>query len=349
MIRLKRRIAFIAAAVLMTASCAYGGEKKKNPDQEPESVSFFAMDTYMTVKVSGGDMDKALAAAQNRTLELEELWSVTDGNSEIYKLNRSEGEPMEVSEETAELLDFALDMWEKTDGALDVTMYPLVLEWGFTSGEYKVPPQERIEELLENTGAGKIKLENRTVTLPEGMSVDLGSVGKGRAGDCIIEILRENGVTSAMLDLGGNVQLLGAKPDGSLWRVGVRDPFGTGTFGILSLKDKAVITSGGYERFFVEDGITYWHILDPKTGGPARSGLASVTIVGDEGRLCDALSTSIFVMGLEKGEGLWRSREDFDFIAVTDQGEIYITEGIENSFSLSSGYSGEAKVSVIKR
>ncbi|MCM1061641.1 MAG: FAD:protein FMN transferase, partial [Eubacterium sp.] len=146
-------------------------------------------------------------------------------------------------------------------------------------------------------------------------------------------------ISSALLDLGGNIQTIGKKSDGSDWKLGLRSPFDEETFAILEASDCAVITSGGYERYFVgDDGETYWHILDPKTGKPAQNGLVSATIVGKEGRLCDALSTSIFVMGLDKAENLWRQHDDFEMVLVTENGEIYITEGIEEKFSLSAMY-----------
>jgi thiamine biosynthesis lipoprotein len=166
------------------------------------------------------------------------------------------------------------------------------------------------------------------------MEIDLGSVAKGYTGDRVIELLRENGVTSALLNLGGNVQALGTKPDGSPWRVAVQDPSGDGCLGVLEIDDQAVITSGGYERYFVEDGVTYWHIIDPADGAPARSGLISVTIVGDSGLLCDGLSTSLFVMGLEDAAQFWRENGGFEAVFVTESGQILITEGLQERFSL---------------
>ena len=194
-----------------------------------------------------------------------------------------------------------------------------------------------------------MKLDGNTVTIPENMQIDLGAVGKGYTGDLITEILQENDITSALLDLGGNIQTIGTKPYGTQWKLGLRSPFDEGSFATLNVTDCAVITSGGYERYFIgEDGETYWHILDPATGKPAHSGLISVTIVGEEGRLCDAFSTSLFVMGREKAENLWREREDFEMVLVTDDGKIYLTEGLENQFTLNEMY-GNLQVEVIHR
>ena len=181
------------------------------------------------------------------------------------------------------------------------------------------------------------------------MQIDLGAVGKGYTGDLITEVLKENGIESALLDLGGNIQTIGTKPDGTEWKLGLRSPFDEGSFATLEVSDCAVITSGGYERYFVgDDGETYWHILDSETGKPAHSGLVSVTIVGKDGRLCDALSTSLFVVGLDDATEHWKQRDDFEMVLVTDDGKIYLTEGLEESFSLNQVY-GDLQVEVIRR
>lgn len=225
----------------------------------------------------------------------------------------------------------------------------LMTEWGFTTGNFKIPTDEQISELLKNTGYEKIDLNENNVTVPTNMQIDLGAVGKGYTGDLIVDILQENGVKSALLDLGGNIQTIGTKPDGTDWKLGLRSPFDEGSFATLEVSDCAVITSGGYERYFVgDDGERYWHILDPKTGKPAHSGLVSVTIVGKEGRLCDALSTSLFVMGLDKAIELWKRHNDFEMILVTENGEIYLTEGLEENFLLNPIY-GNLRLEVIKR
>lgn len=337
----KQCILGLAICFIIFTSC---GDKMVKQDK-----SFFAMDTYMTITAYGENAETALNQAEKRVTELEKMWSVTDENSEIYAVNHSGGKTVTVSEETAELLDFSLDISKVTNGALDCTMYPVLTEWGFTTGDYKIPTDEKINELLKNTGYEKINLNGNSVAIPENMQIDLGAVGKGYTGDLIGKLLRENGITSALLDLGGNIQTIGTKPDGTDWKLGIRSPFDEGNFATLEVSDCAVITSGGYERYFVgEDGETYWHILDLKTGKPAHSGLVSVTIVGKEGRLCDALSTSIFVMGLDKATELWKQRDDFEMVLVSDAGEIYLTEGLEENFSLNQVY-GNLQTEVIYR
>lgn len=256
---------------------------------------------------------------------------------------------MTISPETEELLRFTLEIAEQTGGALDPTIYPLVDAWGFVSGEYHVPAEQELMELLEYTGYEKVSLQENAVSLPAGTEIDLGAVGKGYTGQELSSLLRNQGITSALLDIGGNIQMIGRRPDGTKWRLGIKNPFGEGSFGILETEDCAVVTSGGYERYFThEDGKTYWHILDPATGRPADSGLASVTIIAEDGSLCDALSTAIFVMGLEEGTAYWRTRDDFEMLLMTQDGEIYLTDGIHNDFTLEDSFS-DREIHVIER
>lgn len=308
----------------------------------PAEKTVFAMDTYMKLTAYGNNAEEAIFASEEKISELEKLWSVTDENSEIYAINHSGGKSVSVSTHTADLLELSLKISETTEGALDCTMYPILKEWGFTTGEYKIPDDEKIIELLENTGCKNIAFDGVNVTLPENFQIDLGAVGKGFTGDIVSQIMRENGVTSALLDLGGNIQTVGSKPDGTPWKIGLRNPFGDGLFGVLELSDKAAVTSGGYERYFIgENGETYWHILDPETGKPARSGIISATAVGENGGICDALSTSLFVMGLEKSEEFWKrqgDRLDFEMVLVAEDGKIFITEGLEEGFTPTNAF-----------
>lgn len=305
----------------------------------PETMktsTIFAMDTIMELEVEGSD--ELLRGAEDKIRSLEKELSVTDENSEISRLNATES--TELSPEVADIMSRALDMCEKTDGALDITIYPVLKAWGFTTGDYRVPDDKEIDELLKYVDYRKIVLSTET-SIPEGFEVDLGSVAKGYTGTLIADYFRENGVKHALINLGGNVQCLGTKPNGEKWKVAIKSPFPdskSGIFGVLDAADTAIITSGGYERYFEEDGEIYWHILDPKTGKPARNTLASVTVVGPDGLTCDALSTALFVKGLDEAIAFWKSTPTFDAIFITDSGEVYITEGISAAFRLSSEY-----------
>lgn len=276
---------------------------KQNQDMAEHSESFFAMDTYMTFTAYGTDAEPAILAAEDKIREMEELWSVTDKNSDVYAVNHSSGQTVTVDWKTA--------------------------------------------ELLEKVGYDKVELNNDQIQMEPGGMIDLGAVGKGYAGDEAAQILRERGITAALLDIGGNIQAIGTKPDGSDWRVGLKDPFSGGVLGIIQVSDVAVVTSGNYERFFTgEDGKVYGHIIDPATGHPVENGIASVSVIASEGKLCDALSTALFVMGLENAQDYWRQRRNFEMILIMEDGDIYLTEGIRNSFSLNSEYRN-MKINVI--
>ena len=331
--------ALLSAAFLLTG-CSGA------PAQGPETATFFAMDTAMDFTVYG---DAALLdEAETLIGSLEEQVSVTDEHSDIYAIDHTGSGSL--SGNAAELMEQALELCRRTGGALDISVYPIVRAWGFTTGGYQVPDEETIQSLLPLVDYTQIQYDAATgvVTLPEGMEIDLGSVAKGYAGQLAAQMLREHGVQSALLNLGGNVQTVGAKPDGSPWQIGIKDPQGEDAMMVLSVEDQAVVTSGGYERYFEQDGQTYWHIMDPSTGHPADSGLISVTIVGDEGVVCDGLSTALFVMGLEKAADLWAQSGDFGAVFVTASGEVYITEGLQDRFALTEQYA-DTPVSVIER
>ena len=322
-----KRLLALALALLLLSGCA---------PAQPLERTFFAMDTVMTLRLYQGGDEALLDAAQDRVAELEGLLSVTDENSEVYALNR-DGAAAGLSPDTADLLRTALEMCGRTGGALDISTYPVLRAWGFTTGEYTVPSGEDISALLPLVDYTRVGLDGDAAFLPPGMEIDLGSVAKGYTGDQLSRLLRENGVASALLDLGGNIQAVGAKPDGSPWRVAIRAPEGGGTVGVVEVEDQAVITSGGYERYFEEDGVRYWHILDPETGKPARNGLASVTVVGESGVLCDGLSTALFVLGLDGALDHWRRYQDFEAVFVSEDGSVTITAGLEGRFTPADG------------
>ena len=312
------------------------------------TASFFAMDTLMSVTAYGEDGQAAAEAAEAEIKALDRLLSATNGTSEIYAANHSGGESVTVSDETAALLARALELCGETDGALDVTIYPVVKAWGFTTDSYQIPPEDELAELVKQVDFTRIALDGNTLTVPEGMELVLGAVAKGYAADRAAEVLEARGVTCAKLELGGNIHLVGTKPNGKPWRISVRDPFGEGYMGELETDGGAVVTSGGYERYFEQDGITYWHIIDPATGRPARSGLVSVTIVAPSGTLADALSTALFVMGKEKAEAFWRARQDFDFLLIGEDGTVTVTPGLDKRFTLSESWADHA-LEVVER
>ncbi len=320
--KIKKRWALSLALTLALSLTACGTA----PQETQNKLDFFAMDTLM--EFSAYADESLLAEAREIVMDIERRVSVTDEKSELSALNRDGGGT--VSPETAALLETALSLCRLTGGAFDVSIYPVVRAWGFTTGHYRVPSFDETAALCERVDYAAIRLNADSVTLPDGMEIDLGGIAKGYAGREAANYLRANGVTSALLNLGGNVQTIGSKPDGSAWRVAVRDPLNESAYaGVAEIRDKAAVTSGGYERHFTaDDGQTYWHIMDPATGRPARNGVLSATIVADDGALCDALSTALFVMGAERAERFWRSRNDFDMVLITEDGETIVTPGL---------------------
>lgn len=345
--RTGKRFSCVFLTMMMLCACSDRSdiEDLGQTDDKAAVTEFFGMNTYMKLTAYGDGAEEALDKAESRMLELESKWSATDENSEIYQINHSSGQPVTVSEETAEIIDFALDMADQTKGSLEPTIYPVLTAWGFTTEENRIPDRAELKELLSYTGYEHVELSGNQVRLPEGMELDLGSVGKGYAGDILTKLLKEAGISSAILDLGGNIQTVGRKPDGSEWKLGIRSPFGEGAIGVLSVSgDMAVVTSGNYERYFVgSDGKEYGHIIDPDTGYPIDNELASVTIIAEEGKLADALSTSMMVKGLEGAEEYWRTHQDFEMIIVTKDGEVHLTPAAKEDFSLSGSF-GNMKI-----
>lgn len=295
----------------------------------------FAMDTYMTMKAYGPGAESALNDISSMISDLDSHLSVTNTESEIYQLNHAEGQAVSLSDTTADLLRKALALGGTTGGTLALTSYPLSLAWGFTTGDYQIPDQATIDGLLPLVDDSAITLDGNSAALPSGAQLDLGAVAKGYAGDRAAELLQDAGVTSALLNLGSStIRAIGAKPDGSSWRIAIQDPNDTSAYaGVVSVTDMAIDTSGGYERYFEgDDGEIYWHILNPDTGYPAKSGLISVTVLSDSALTGDGLSTALFVMGLDKAIDYWRENGGFEFILITDDNEIYVSQGAESLF-----------------
>ena len=311
-------------------------------DLPQSSRDIFAMDTVMSVTAYGEDAETAVSAAVDEINRLDTLFSVGNAESDIARLNTEK--TATVSDETFSLVERSLDLYKSTEGALNITIYPLMEAWGFTTGDYRVPEQTELTSLLQTMQINGIQCDSntKTITLPEQTQIDLGAIAKGYTSSRLMDLFAEYDVVSALVSLGGNVQVYSTKPDGSKWRVAVEDPFSDSEdsyAGILSLQDQAAITSGAYERYFEQDGVRYHHILDPSTGYPAESGLSSVTIVSADGTLADALSTALFVMGKDKAIAYWRAHTDeFDMVLIENNGDLTISEGLEDSFSSDKTY-----------
>ena len=324
-------------ASVFAGGCGQGGQnttKSKNSEgtasskestertsQDNEvSKDIFAMDTYMTVTAYGEKAQDAVDAAEAEIERLDTLLSTGNADSEIVKLNEQKSATL--SEDGGYLVKRALELNKETDGAFDIAIYPVMEAWGFPTQNFRVPSADELAGLLEHVDASKISYDKDTRKISfedDQMKIDLGGIAKGYTSSRIMEIFKENGIESGLVNLGGNVQALGTKTDGSNWRVAVQSPDDTEDYlGVLS----------------IQDSVTYHHIIDPKTGYPAENGLVSVTIVSSDGTLADGLSTSLFIMGEKKAAEFWRAHsEEFEAIFATDDGTIYVTEGLKDSFT----------------
>lgn len=301
------------------------------------SDQMFAMDTVITMEVTGSNADHALKLAEEELLRLEQLLSIHGTNSEIRALNDHAIET--VSDDIAELLLTAFDVSEKTNGAYDCTVEPVVDAWGWYD-EPAVPAKDVLEAALQQIGYEAVTIQNNAVSFSYGdMGIDLGGIAKGYSAGKLYDILRGAGIKSGILSLGGNIRAIGKKPNGQPWVVGIADPAQPSSYlCTVSVIDTAVVTSGDYQRFFTESGTEYHHILDPQTGMPVKNGLHSVTVICDNDTLADALSTALFVMGRDKAADFWRSGTyDFEAVFIGDDG-IFITEGLKQCFSCQTNY-----------
>ena len=314
---------------------------------EASESEIFALDTAITLKVYGSKRVVVLKKLEDKINELDDMLSTGKETSEVSRLNRG-GEAV-LSPTMANLVKRSLDIYKKTDGLFDITIYPLMELWGFPTKNYRVPSEKEIEEKLKLVGSDKIDFNEETRKISfknKGMEIDFGGIGKGYITDELVKILTDEKVESAIINLGGNVFGFRKKPDGSLWNIAIRDPNEPDKYmAAIRLEDSAVITSGGYERYFEENGIIYHHILDPRTGKPSESGLKSVSIISKDGTLADALSTSLFIMGEEKAIGYWKENgSNFDILLMTNDNRLLVSAGIKDKV-ISDNY----KIEVINK
>ena len=270
---------------------------------------------------------------------IEQAFSVNLSDSAVSQINQSAGiAPVVVPQEVIYVLQEALRIAERTGGAFDPTIGPLVDLWDIGGDNSQVPSQEAIDHARSLVDWRLVEIDSQrgTVYLPkQGMALDLGGIAKGYAADELVAIAQEAGIQQALFDLGGNIYAFGTKADGTPWRVGVKDPAQPGGSPALALavQDRSVVTSGMYERFFEQEGIRYHHILNPATGYPVWNDIQSVTIVSKSSLLADALSTSVFVLGREKGLALLES-EDAEGVIIGEDNLVYPTSGIADQLSV---------------
>ncbi|HIR75397.1 MAG TPA: FAD:protein FMN transferase [Candidatus Choladousia intestinipullorum] len=318
----------VVLAALLATACQRTGTSDHSSGSVSRTGFFF--DTVVSLTVNGTDDDSVLDECFTLMENYEAMLSRTRENSDVWKINHSSGKPVTVSDETASLLSLAMKYSELSDGAFDITIAPYVELWDFKENPGTVPSEADLAEAGSHVGISSLRLDGNTVTLddPEA-AVDLGAIAKGYIADRVKEFLTSQGVESALINLGGNVLTIGNRSSSSPWNIGIRDPLGDSDDIITSIRisGKSVVTSGTYERYFEKDGVRYHHILDPKTGLPVQNGLESVTILSNSSAEGDALSTSCFVLGLEKGMELVESLDGTEALFITDEQELCCSDG----------------------
>ena len=331
-----RSLAALALALTMALSLTGCGE------EEEHSRQIVAMDTVMSLRAYGSNGEAGLDAAASVINALDAMLDPERSGSAVYGINNSNGTPTAVTGQVTEMLSVAETVYERSGGALDPTVYPLVKIWGFIDGQYRVPSESEITSALELVGYDQVHVssvsnsDSTLVTLPQGVQLSFAALAKGCAAKYAAQAMAAAGVEAAVISLGGNVQTLGVKPDGTDWNVAIQDPEDANTYvGILSVGETAVVTSGGYQRYFTAgDGTTYQHILDPATGYPADTDLLSVTIVCSDGTMADALSTALYVLGERGAKSYYDTYGDgFEMVLVTDDGRTIVSGGLSDLFT----------------
>jgi thiamine biosynthesis lipoprotein len=282
--------------------------------------------------------EEAITAAYDEIARLETVLDRNEADSDVAKINMAAGESaVGVSDVTLEVIKLALETGRLTSGAFDITVAPVLDLWGFGTGNVEIPEEDKLQAALQRVDFKQVQLnseESRVFLTEDMMKIDLGGIAKGFIVDRAVEVLRQAGVTSGSIDAGGDIRVIGEKPGGLPWRIGIRNPRERRELvAVVEIKDGAVVTSGDYERFFMHEGERYHHIINPATGMPAR-GVISVTIVANDAFTADALSTAVFVMGLEKGMALVESLPAVETIIITDDEKLHISTGLEGQVEL---------------
>lgn len=328
-------IACVVLAGLVLASILFYNARQA----KQHTAATFAMDTFVTQSAYGPNAPKAMQQVNAALAEYENRLSLFRPQSDIVAINNAAGgEGVQVSEETAALLRQALELSAQSDGAFAITVAPLTQLWGITSGKPNIPAQAEIEALLPLVNDESVQIEDNTVTLPqEGMAIDLGGIAKGAFCNNAAKIYEENNVKSALLSIGGNIYAHGAKPDGSPYRIGFRDPAGGENSYIASffMQNSTIAVSGGYERFFEQDGQKYIHILNPQTGWPAQSDIVSVGVVHRDGTVADFYSTTLFVNGVQAA--LRFMKTGGTAIVLDSSNNLYVSQSLYEGFILEEG------------
>lgn len=301
----------------------------------PVSKSSFKLNTIISITLYDSSDEKLIDECFKLCDYYEEIFSSTISTSETARLNTEK--TLAVSDEMLELLELSLKYCRLSDGVFDISIAPVSFLWDFQAQNPSVPDKSLIEQNIAHVNYNNISISGNMVTLNDSaMSIDLGAVAKGYIADRLKDYLVENGVTSAIIDLGGNILLIGSKPGNIPFNIGIRKPFYsyTETAAIMKLSDISIVSSGVYERCFSIDNVLYHHLLDTQTGYPVNNGLTSVTIIAPESAEADILSTATFLLGLDKGLRLINSLDGIYAVFITDDGTLHYSDGFKDAIEI---------------
>ncbi|QQP70246.1 FAD:protein FMN transferase [Carnobacterium sp. CS13] len=333
----------LIVALLIVTSCGKENEAR-DLVSDPYSRTGFMMGTVVNVKIYNEGKEEVLTAVFDRMEELAGKITVDEPGSEVEAINQQAGiAPVAVSEDVYELLEAAYAYSEETRGSFDMTIGPLTELWHIGFDDARKPEQTEIDEALTLVDYRQVEFDeaNQTVYLPkQGMRLDLGAIAKGYITDEVVKVLKEHEVDTAIVDLGGNVFVLGHSPraENADWNVGVQDPFETRgeILGSIPVSNQTIVTSGIYERFLEVDGMQYHHLMDPETGYPFDNEIAGVSIISEKSIDGDGLSTAAFSDGLEAGLDYIEQIEGVEAIFVTKDRNVYVTDGLKKGFHLNN-------------
>lgn len=305
-------------------------------EQQFMDFEFYSMGTTITQRIYGPNAEPVAKMVEAELKRLECLMSRYLDGTEVNRLNSTAGiSQTALSQDTYQVLEKAVYYSRLCSGVFDITAAPLIKLWGIFTKDEHIPSPAAIDKVLPLVNYNDISLDSSSQSarlLKPGQSVDLGGIAKGYAADKVLEIYRQNGIKAAFINLGGNVCSFGNKPDGSSWSIGIQHPYKVRgeLIGALTTSDETVVTSGDYERYFEAGSSRYHHILDPRTGYPADSGVKSVTIIAKKSIEADALSTAIFILGLEKGLELLNKFRNCSTVIITTDKKVFFSNSLKD-------------------
>ncbi|MGN1166730.1 MAG: FAD:protein FMN transferase [Lachnospiraceae bacterium] len=321
--KFKKLIAFTAAFSILLSGCSRLDNKK---DQTYTDTLF---DTVISVQILDPVDKEVIDGCEKLCKEYDTKFSMTNEDSEIYKINTAKGKAVEVSDDTVTVIKKGIYYSELSKGAFDITIGAVSKLWDFHSEEASVPSGKKINSALSHVNYRNIVIRDNTVRLTDSKAaLDVGAIAKGYIADRLKDYLKENDVKHAIINLGGNVQTIGTKTDGSSYNIGIQKPFDKSGQPITSVKvaDKSVVTTGIYQRYFEKGEKLYHHILDPSTGYPCENTLYSVTIITNSSLTADALSTTCFLLGYDDGMKLVNQLDNVDAVFITNDNKIHYSE-----------------------